>query len=77
MTKITYEIVEHDGGWAYKVGDVFSEPFLDVRLGPIGPSRPLVVPAAILVLVRNLRRFAWDNLLARCTLGCFARSVVG
>ena len=27
MTKITYEIVEHDGGWAYKVGDVFSETF--------------------------------------------------
>jgi hypothetical protein len=27
MIKITYEIVEHDGGWAYKVGDVFSEPF--------------------------------------------------
>ena len=24
MTRITYEIVEHDGGWAYKVGDVFS-----------------------------------------------------
>ena len=23
MTRITYEIVEHDGGWAYKVGDVF------------------------------------------------------
>ena len=22
-----YEVVEHDGGWAYKVGDVFSEPF--------------------------------------------------
>jgi hypothetical protein len=27
MTKVTYEIVEHDGGWAYKVGDVFSEAF--------------------------------------------------
>ena len=27
MTKVTYEIVEHDGGWAYRVGDVFSEPF--------------------------------------------------
>lgn len=27
MTKVVYEIVEHDGGWAYKVGDVFSEPF--------------------------------------------------
>ena len=27
MSKVTYEIVEHDGGWAYKVGDVFSETF--------------------------------------------------
>ena len=27
MSDITYEIVEHDGGWAYKVGDVFSETF--------------------------------------------------
>jgi hypothetical protein len=27
MTKITYHIVEHDGGWAYKLGDVFSETF--------------------------------------------------
>jgi hypothetical protein len=27
MTKITYEIVEHDGGWAYRVGAVFSETF--------------------------------------------------
>ena len=24
---IHYEVVEHDGGWAYKVGDVFSETF--------------------------------------------------
>jgi len=27
MSKITYHIVEHDGGWAYKVGEVFSETF--------------------------------------------------
>jgi hypothetical protein len=27
MSKITYEIVEHDGGWAYRVGAVFSETF--------------------------------------------------
>jgi hypothetical protein len=27
MTDITYIIVEHDGGWAYKVGDTFSETF--------------------------------------------------
>ncbi len=27
MTEVTYAVVEHDGGWAYKVGDVFSETF--------------------------------------------------
>lgn len=27
MSEVTYEIVEHDGGWAYKVNGVFSEPF--------------------------------------------------
>ncbi len=27
MTKITYEIVEHDGGWAYRADGVFSETF--------------------------------------------------
>ena len=27
MAQVTYQIVEHDGGWAYKVGDVFSETF--------------------------------------------------
>ena len=25
--KIIYEIIEHDGGWAYKVGTTFSETF--------------------------------------------------
>jgi len=27
MSEVTYEIVEHDGGWAYKVAGVFSESF--------------------------------------------------
>lgn len=27
MPEVTYEIVEHDGGWAYKVNGVFSEPY--------------------------------------------------
>ncbi len=27
MSEVTYEIVEHDGGWAYKVDGAFSEPF--------------------------------------------------
>jgi hypothetical protein len=27
MAKIHYKVVEHDGGWAYRLDDVFSEPF--------------------------------------------------
>ena len=27
MAKVTYTIVQHEDGWAYKVGDVFSETF--------------------------------------------------
>jgi hypothetical protein len=28
MTKVTYEIVEHDGGWAYRANGVYSETFM-------------------------------------------------
>ena len=27
MPTVTYHIIEHDGGWAYRVGDVISETF--------------------------------------------------
>jgi hypothetical protein len=27
MSHVTYAVVEHDGGWAYKAGDVYSETF--------------------------------------------------
>ena len=27
MSHVTYRIVEHDGGWAYKVGETFSETY--------------------------------------------------
>lgn len=27
MTKLVYEVVEHDGGWAYRVDGVYSETF--------------------------------------------------
>lgn len=27
MSEVTYEVVEHDGGWAYKLNGVFSETF--------------------------------------------------
>jgi Uncharacterized protein conserved in bacteria (DUF2188) len=37
MARIHYRIVAHDGGWAYKLNDVFSEPF---------PSRSAAFAAA-------------------------------
>jgi hypothetical protein len=27
MSHVTYEVVEHDGGWAYRQGGVYSETF--------------------------------------------------
>jgi hypothetical protein len=27
MVKVVYEVVEHDGGWAYRFNNVFSETF--------------------------------------------------
>ncbi len=39
MTEVTYMIVEHDGGWAYKVGSVFSEPFASRALAAAAAKR--------------------------------------
>jgi hypothetical protein len=38
MPRIHYKVVEHDGGWAYKLNDVFSEPFAD-RAAAIAAAR--------------------------------------
>ena len=49
MTKITYEIVEHDGGWAYRVDGVFSETFPShdlARKAAERAAREQVVPGA-------------------------------
>ena len=27
MSEVHYRVVEHDGGWAYKLGDVYSETY--------------------------------------------------
>ena len=39
MTGVTYVIVEHDGGWAYKVGAVFSEPYATHALATAAAKR--------------------------------------
>lgn len=44
MTHVKYDIVEHDGGYAYKVGDVFSETF---------PSHQAALDAAVAAAERQ------------------------
>lgn len=44
MVKVIYEVVEHDGGWAYKVGDVLSETF---------PTHQLAHEAAAIAAARQ------------------------
>ena len=47
MSHITYRIVEHDGGWAYKLGDSFSETFPNhdaARAAAVAASREQRVP---------------------------------
>ena len=47
MTRIVYRIVPHDGGWAYKLGDSFSETFAShaaARAAAVAVSREQQVP---------------------------------
>jgi hypothetical protein len=47
MTKVVYHVVEHDGGWAYRVADVFSETFAtadEARLAALQAAREQTRP---------------------------------
>ena len=46
MTKIVYDIIEHDGGWAFKLGGTISETF---------PTHAAALAAAKLVAVEQQR----------------------
>ena len=49
MAHVTYRIVEHDGGWAYKLGDTFSETFPThdaARAAAVAASREQRAPDA-------------------------------
>lgn len=43
MTQVTYVIVEHDGGWAYKVGDVYSETYRSHELATAAAKRAATI----------------------------------
>lgn len=47
MSQVVYRIVEHDGGWAYKLGDTYSETFPNAdaaRAAAVRASREQRVP---------------------------------
>ena len=47
MAQVTYRIVEHDGGWAYRLGDTYSETFAShdaARAAAVAAAREQKVP---------------------------------
>ena len=68
MTEVTYHIVEHDGGFAYKVGDVFSEAFPsreDALQAAQAAAAEQQVPAFSMLATTFQAKGVAQNLLAR------------
>jgi hypothetical protein len=68
MTKVIYTVVEHDGGWAYKVGDVFSEPFASHALASAAARRAATeqqVPGCTEVIQYEDEKGNWHEETAR------------
>jgi hypothetical protein len=63
MPDVTYEIVQHDDGWAYKVDGVFSDPFEALA----------AAQAALLILVLDRFRVAGNFLLSGGGVGTHRR----
>ena len=64
MTKITYEIVEHDGGWSYRVDGVFSETFPShdlARKAAERAAREQVVPGEATAISYEDEKGRWHN----------------
>ena len=57
MTKIIYEIVQHDGGWAYRVDGVYSEPFASHDLARRAAQRA----AAEQTLPGDATAISWED----------------
>jgi hypothetical protein len=57
MTKITYEVVEHDGGWAYRVDGVFSEAFPSHEEARIAAERA----ASEQILPGDTTAISWED----------------
>jgi len=68
MTKITYEIVEHDGGWAYRVDGVFSETFPShdmARQAAERVAKEQIVPGAATEILYEDKEGHWHDELSK------------
>jgi hypothetical protein len=67
MSRITYEIVEHDGGWAYRADGVFSETFPSrdaARKAAERAAKEQVVPGATTGISYEDRDGNWHDELS-------------
>jgi hypothetical protein len=68
MSKVTYHIVEHDGGWAYRVDGVYSETFPShdaARKAAERAAREQVVAGATTGIVYEDKEGRWHEEIAR------------
>lgn len=68
MSKITYQIVEHDGGWAYRLGGTLSETFPTHDAARSAASRAAheqVVPGQTTGIVFEDKNGKWHEELAQ------------
>jgi hypothetical protein len=64
MSKVTYHIVEHDGGWAYRVDGVYSETFPtheDARRAAERAAREQQVPGESTGISYEDKRGRWHD----------------
>jgi len=68
MSKIVYEIVEHDGGWAYRADGVYSETFPShdlARKAAERAAREQVVPGNTTGITYEDKEGQWHNEVAK------------
>jgi Uncharacterized protein conserved in bacteria (DUF2188) len=64
MMKVTYEIVEHDGGWAYRVNGVYSETFptrASAHKAAERAAREQVVPGETTAILYEDQKGHWHD----------------
>jgi hypothetical protein len=68
MAKVTYEVVKHDGGWAYRVDGTFSETFPShdaARAAAERAAQEQVVPGDTAEIIYEDKDGRWHDEIAR------------